>query len=82
LRGKQGVLGELKWEKSGSYNDGQAMKQFDHKKDGPVNNYAGSRSLSENECQKAMPEEYWNIPPDGAAWMNFIWKRSGKQKNK
>lgn len=30
------------------YDDGQAMKQFDRKKDGPVNNYVGSRSLSEN----------------------------------
>lgn len=30
------------------YDDGQAMKQFERKKDGPVNNYVGSRSLSEN----------------------------------
>lgn len=30
------------------YGDGEAMNQFDKRKDGPVNNYVGSSSLSEN----------------------------------
>lgn len=37
------------------YGDGEAMEKFDRLKDGPVNNFVGSMSLSEN--LKQVPEE-------------------------
>lgn len=37
------------------YDDEEAIRQFDRRKDGPVNNYVGSRSLSEN--LRKVPEE-------------------------